>query len=132
MQLKITTDYAVRLVYYLAVKKQIITSRELSEELAIPQSMVLKIGRKLHEAEIIDISTGIQGGYVLNRKASDITLADIIKTMEATIKINRCLETDEYCSRGAVSYCTVRKAYVEIQRNLEAQLSGITIESLMK
>ena len=46
MQLKITTDYAVKLVLYLAIKKRIATSHELSEALDIPQSMVLKIGKK--------------------------------------------------------------------------------------
>lgn len=132
MQLKITTDYAVRLVLYLAMKRRIITSHEISEALCIPQSMVLKIGRRLSDAEIIDISTGVQGGFSLRKKDTEISLMDIIQTMESTIKINRCLEEDEFCSRGAVSYCTVKETYGKIQDALEKRLSEITIHDLMK
>lgn len=132
MQLKITTDYAVRLVLYLAMKRRIITSHEISEALYIPQSMVLKIGRRLSDAEIIDISTGVQGGFSLRKKDTEISLMDIIQTMESTMKINRCLEEDEFCSRGAVSYCTVKETYGKIQDALEKRLSEITIHDLMK
>lgn len=132
MQLKITTDYAVRLVLYLAMKRRIITSHEISEALCIPQSMVLKIGRRLSDAEIVDISTGVQGGFSLRKKDTEISLMDIIKTMESTMKINRCLEEDEFCSRGAVSYCTVKETYGKIQDVLEKRLSEITIHDLMK
>ncbi len=132
MQLKITTDYAVRIVLYLAMERRIITSHELSKALCIPQSMVLKIGRKLHDAELVHISTGVQGGFLLCKKATEINLMDIIMTMESTIKINRCLEEDELCNRGETSYCTVRKAYETVQEDLEKKLSEITIYDLLK
>lgn len=132
MQLKITTDYAVRLVLYLAMRRRITTSHDISEALNISQSMVLKIGRKLSDAGIVNISTGVQGGFSLQKKDTEIRLIDIIKTMESTIKINRCLEEDEFCSREAVPYCTVRQTYGKIQDDLEKRLSEITIHDLMK
>ena len=114
------------------MKRRIITSHEISEALYIPQSMVLKIGRRLSDAEIIDISTGVQGGFSLRKKDTEISLMDIIQTMESTMKINRCLEEDEFCGRGAVSYCTVKETYGKIQDVLEKRLSEITIHDLMK
>lgn len=132
MQLKITTDYAVRNTLYLAAQKRTITSHELSEVLCIPQSMVLKIGKRLHDAEIVAISTGVQGGFSLQKKSSEISLMDLVKTMEATIKINRCLEEDEFCGRGAAYDCTVRRAYRTIQEDLEKRLSEITIQNLVE
>ena len=99
---------------------------------AFPQSMVLKIGRRLSDAEILDISTGVQGGFSLKKNYTEISLMDIITTMESTIKINRCLEEDEFCSREAVPYCTVRQTYRMIQDDLEKRLSKITIHDLIK
>lgn len=132
MQLKITTDYAVKLVLYLAIKKRIATSHELSEALDIPQSMVLKIGKKLHKAGIVEISTGVYGGVSLQKKDTEITLMDIIKTMETTIKINRCLEENEFCNKGVNSYCTVREIYDKIQCELEKAFTEITIYEIVK
>ena len=60
VQLKVSTDYAIRIVLYIAIKKDIVQSKELSETLGIPQSTVFKIGKKLSDNEIISIATGIQ------------------------------------------------------------------------
>lgn len=43
MQLKITTDYAIRIVYYLACRGEVITASELAYELKIPESYIPKI-----------------------------------------------------------------------------------------
>ena len=47
MQLKITTDYAIRIVYYLACRSEVITASELAYELKIPESYIPKITKKL-------------------------------------------------------------------------------------
>ena len=53
MQLKITTDYAIRIVYYLACRGEAITASELAYELKIPESYIPKDYKKLKEANII-------------------------------------------------------------------------------
>lgn len=46
MQFKITTDYAIRTVLYLATKNEITTSGEISQVMGIPQKyFVLTFGR---------------------------------------------------------------------------------------
>ena len=49
MQLKITTDYAVRIVYYLALRKETVTAAQLSEALKIPESYIPKITKRLKD-----------------------------------------------------------------------------------
>lgn len=39
-------ENAIRIDFYLAITKEITTSKELSDKLGIPQSTVLKIGNK--------------------------------------------------------------------------------------
>ena len=74
MQLKITTDYAIRIVYYLACRGEVITASELAYELKIPESYIPKITKKLKEANIITACEGIKGGYSLVKKTEDISL----------------------------------------------------------
>ena len=78
VQLKVSTDYAIRIVLYIAIKKDIVQSKELSETLGIPQSTVFKIGKKLSDNEIISIATGIQGGFKLKKHPKDISIFSII------------------------------------------------------
>lgn len=137
IQLNITTDYAIRIVFYLASKNEVISSKELSENLIITQNMVLKIGRKLQEADVVRVVSGVQGGFYLSKKPEQIKLLDIINIMESTVKINRCLEADEFCSRKycdkyITKKCPVRKTYKVIQNTIETQLKGVTLKDLIE
>lgn len=132
MQLIITTDYAIRLVYYLSMEKEMKNTTVIANALGIPASYVQKVVKPLKEAGILEAVEGLQGGYRLAKKSDQITLFDIISATEKTMKINRCLETDAYCSRFAVPTCPVRKVYTVLQRQFEDRLSEITISELLQ
>lgn len=51
MQLNIATDYAIRIVIYMAKQRRIVSSRELSENLKISQPFIYKIMRKLNHVD---------------------------------------------------------------------------------
>lgn len=131
MQLKVSTDYAIRIVLYAAIAKKIIPSRELSDKLGIPQSTVYKLGTKLNNSGIISITTGVRGGFLLKRRPEDVSLFDIINLFEPTTKINRCLEEDRYCSRFATEDCPVRKIYIKMQQHLEEDFKNTSIKDLI-
>ena len=122
MQLNVTTDYAIRIVLYLAIKKEITTSKEIGAAMGIPKNYVLKITHKLVEAGIIER---------LAQKIDDITLLDILNIMEPTMRVNRCLEEDKFCSRYATENCPVRGFYCKLQEELEKSLKKMTIKRLL-
>lgn len=130
MQLNITTDYAIRLLLSLGkmgVKK---AGPLIAKEMMIPPKYILKISSKLRAAKLIGSDSGSQGGYYLMKPLEEITLMDVLSVMESTIKINRCLEPDTYCSRGRVKDCPVHRFYLVMQQELEEKwlsqsLSGI-------
>lgn len=131
MQLNITTDYAIRTVLYLANRSKLASSSEISSAMKIPQNYIVILTRRLREAGILRTVRGKDGGYALNRNPCDITLYEIIVIMEGTLKINRCLEPDHYCSYQATEHCPVREKYQALQHLFEDFLTGITMESLL-
>lgn len=68
MQLNVTTDYAIRIVLYLAIKKEITTSKEIGAAMGIPKNYVLKITHKLVEAGIIERLVGGRAAFRWHRK----------------------------------------------------------------
>lgn len=52
MQLNITTDYAIRIVSYLAVRGELVNSETIASVMGIPRGYVLKITKKLVRAGI--------------------------------------------------------------------------------
>ena len=67
-----------------------------------------------------------------NKTLKDITLGDVIRLMESTTKINRCLEDDAYCSRKAVDFCAVRRYYAKVQEKLETQFFSISLKEILE
>ena len=130
MQLKITTDYAIRTLLYLAQTGKVTSSAEVSEKMSIPRKYLINIAKSMRDAGLIDTHSGTYGGYTLAKPAEEITMLDVINAMEGTIRINRCLEDDEYCNRFASADCPVRGFYLGLQQDIEASLQKRTIGML--
>lgn len=131
MQLKQSTDYAIRIVMYLAEKQQIANSEEISTQMCIPQSVVATLAMPLQKAGILTTLRGVGGGFTLSRRPEDISLHEIINIAEGTTRINRCLEPDGFCSRNGAPNCPVHKFYAHIQNYLDEAFKQKTIASLL-
>ena len=68
---------------------------------------------------------------MLAKKPTEISLYEIINVLEATTKLNRCLEVGRYCSRFATENCPVRGFYCKLQEELEKSLKKMTIKRLL-
>lgn len=130
MQIKISTDYAIRVIVFLAASREPVSSTELSERMGIPKNYLPKIIKVLKRGKLLDASLGMHGGYTLAKRPEEISLFEIIESMEGTAKINRCLEDDKYCSRFATENCPVRKFYQILQSSIESKLKSITVTDL--
>lgn len=129
MQLTKTTDYAVRIVYFLSNENQIFTSEEISKSTGIPKNYLMSILRKLSSAGLVKVIRGAKGGFYLDSMVK-ISLYDVIKTMEANIYINQCLGEVENCNLLLGSVCPVRKFYLSLQEHIESELKNMTFEKL--
>lgn len=131
MQLNITTDYAIRIVLYLGQSQEKISANQISEDMCIPKGYLEKVLRKLKKASYVSADLGTKGGYYLNKGLEDITLGELIREMENTVKINRCLDADEYCSRGAETTCKIRKYYAKVQAEMEKRVFNISLKEIL-
>lgn len=113
----------------MAITNELTVAKEISDKMAIPQNYIVKIMKKLKDAGIIETYSGVKGGYKLKKSADEISLLDIIEIMEKTIKINRCLEENTYCSRSEPDKCPIYRYYELIQSELENNFKKITIKN---
>ena len=66
------------------------------------------------------------------KKTEDISLFDIISSTEVTMKLNRCLEEDGFCSRNATEHCKVHKILLDVQQTYDNLLKGIKVSEIIK
>ena len=132
MQLTSTTDYAIRIVCYLAAQSQMISTSELSQKLSVPYSYIPKITKKLKQAGIIKACEGIKGGYQIAKQPENISLRDVISCTESTMAISRCLEKEGGCSKNYIACCKVHQILLDLQNIYNNHLESVKISDIIR
>lgn len=124
------TDYAIRCVLYLAESEnKTVMINEMAEKANIPKSFLAKILQRLAKAGIVTSLRGVKGGFQLAKKASAISLLDVVEAMEGPVAMNLCAVDKKACSLS--STCCVHPVWIEIRRDVEARLRKTTFTKLL-
>ncbi len=130
MQITRETDYAIRCVHYLSMKRGTVTMvEEVSREMCIPRSFLAKILQKLSKASIVKSYRGVKGGFELARDPGKITLLDVIEAIQGPVAMNVCALDERLCDFS--STCSIHPVWVEVRREVEKMLKKKNFEKLM-
>ena len=101
------TDYAVVCLGMLARNPgHSMSATELSKETGLTLSTVKKLLKLLMiKSELIIAQRGSQGGYILNKKSSDISVVQIIEALDGPISITACVDSsDNFCEVSNICF----------------------------
>ena len=85
MQFNTSTDYAIRMILYLAKESKTVSSSKLATFIGVSSRYLLQISAKLRDAGLIEVTYGGNGGFRLIHPANKISLFDIVIIMEGSI-----------------------------------------------
>lgn len=132
MHITLESDYAIRIVLCMARKKERIDANSIALQTGVPLRFSLKILRNLVGAGIAKSFKGTQGGYELNVKPEEITLKDILETVEGEYRFSRCISSEEGdCSNPNCDSCRVQAVFSKITTTVRKMLQEVTIASLL-
>ena len=130
MKLKASIDYGVRAVIYLAAKGTTCSSREISEEMSVPRDYLIQLALRLRNAGLIKARPGKNGGYILAKDPSEITIGQILDAFDNDLQHARQpMKTGRNASAPAAA---VREMHGMISESLESFLEAITVQDLIK
>ncbi len=129
MKLTKHTDYAFRVLLYVAVKKdkELSTIKEITQAFNMSRDHVMKIVQKLSKAGFIKALRGKNGGIRLGRPANEIVVADIIILMEATLTPVNCTTPSCSIKQG----CKLADILFEAQDKYLSHLKQYTLADLV-
>lgn len=131
MHITLEADYAIRIVYILAKEGRRMDAKAISEATGVTLRFSLKILRKLVAAGIIKSFKGTQGGYEIGRPLEEISLNDVIETIEGEYNLNRCIASDYICTRIKDKPCQFQKVFREISMDVREKLSSYKFSDLL-
>ncbi len=122
-------DYGLQLMIALSqeVENRAQATAVLAERLQIPLPFLHQIGRSLIQGRLIKATPGPHGGLRLNLPANEITLLQIVETLEGPICISPCLDGDP-CLRQ--ENCMSSPVWSELQTRLVDYLSSVRLSEL--
>jgi FeS assembly SUF system regulator len=124
------TDYASVLMTYFARDTTLAhNARDLAAEARLPLPTVSKILKALSRGGLLVSHRGFNGGYTLARQPEEISLAEIIRSMEGPISITEC-GGDKVRRCPHEPLCPVRDNWQRINLIIRQALSNISLAEM--
>jgi Rrf2 family protein len=131
-------DYALMALQHIASVQfgdvtpgRVVNTKEIAEEYNIPLELLAKVLQVLSKTGLIESHNGPKGGYVLARNAREITIAQIIESIEGPLAITDCShEKDgDFCMQR--EHCNIRTPLLKIQDSIYQLLNNMTLGDMM-
>ncbi len=125
MVMTLEADYAVRIVEYLTKNPGRWDAKTVSEGMQVPMRFCLKILRGLVQAGMVCSFKGAKGGYSLARPAGEITLLQVIESVEGPYMLSRCQKEEYSCGR---EHCRLHSIYEKVSQDVRQELDSYTFD----
>lgn len=130
MKLTSKSRYAIRALMFLADQPEA-SPQPLSriKQCGLPGDYLEHLLRRLKQQGLVQSVRGNQGGYLLARPASEISLHDVISAVEGPGMLSMCAKTAPDC--GDADHCGLNLTWARVSRGIEALMSSYSLEDLM-
>jgi len=125
------TDYALRSLIYLAEHSgDRINAAEIAAEMEVPLPILHQVLAELQRAGLVTSLSGPRGGYQIARDPQQLTLLEILETMEGQVTQGECALRGGPCHWDEV--CALHPAWSEAREGFAAALAGHTLAEVVE
>jgi Rrf2 family protein len=123
-------DYAIRTVLYLAKNSEgLVSVDKIAQAMHIPRTFLAKLLQRLVKNRILLSSRGVNGGFQLAVKPSELTLLAILEAIQGPSGINICAVDSDKCSLSGD--CFIHPIWVDIRKQIDKRLARETIAKIL-
>ena len=139
MRLSKRGEYGLRALIALANGQEnsptgMIQIREISEREQIPSKFLEQILLALKNAGLVHSKMGVGGGYYLARPPKEITLGQIVRTLDGPLAPIKCVSQMAYepCGCPDEETCGLRMVMGDVRNAIANILDNTTLASVLK
>ncbi len=127
------SEYALLSLIALARAQKPLDVDTLSRELDISKSFLAKILQSLARKGILKSFKGVNGGFELARKTSEITMLDVMEAAEGKMPaVFNCAPSKESCPSNQAMTCGLWPFLNRLQGKVDAFLGILTLEAILE
>ena len=124
--------YALRVMIDLAESglEEYVPLKEIADREEISRKYLENIMTVLSKAGLVDAIHGKGGGYRLNRRPEEYTLAEILNLTEGTLAPVSCMENGQ-CSCDRTQDCRTKPIWTELDNLIQNYLESVTLAAFL-
>jgi len=109
----------------------IASAREIAEKYNIPAEILAKIMQKMAKQGLVMSSQGARGGYTLAKPPDEISVGEILQSIEGPIGIVDCAaDPGCECAQLQTGVCNIKDPFSKIQSKFIGFLNEISLADL--
>ena len=130
LRLSKKADYALMAVRHLALQDGLTSTsaREIAEQYDIPIELMAKVLQRLVRAGVLISTQGTRGGYALGRRASLISVADVIQAIDGPFTVTACSTDKHDCEQ--YGKCSIRDPLWQIRERIAETLGTVSMAEM--
>lgn len=131
MRISTRGQYSLEALLYMALLPEgtLASTRSISENTGLSDGYLEQLFIPLKKAGIIQAVRGAQGGYLPTRGIEDITVGDVLRAVEGSLKPVACLSSG---TCPAEHTCLIRHTWAQLYLEINACIDSITLADLVK
>ena len=132
MKLSTRGRYGLKAMYQLALEfsDEPISLKYIAEKQGLSENYLEQLFSNLKRDGLIQSVRGAQGGYILSRLPSDITVGEVLRSLEGTLAPADCVMHDFDCSKE--ENCVTKLVLVKIKNSIDSVVDSITLRDMVE
>lgn len=123
-------DYGVVIMTFLAGhRREIHTAQRVAEATGLPQAAAGKLLKSFARAGLLQSQRGSHGGYRLDRRAEDISIAEVVEAVEGPIALTLCVDR-KTGSCDVEALCPMRGGWNRLNRALVEAFESVSLAAM--
>lgn len=133
--MKISTKgrYGLRAAIDLAINasEQAVSISEIALRQQLSESYLEQLMAKMRKADIVKSVRGAQGGYVLAHPAKEISVGDVLRSLEGDLRPVDCSALSNNGGCSGADLCITKYVWSRIDESINDTVNSITLQDLL-
>ncbi len=127
------SEYAILSLIVLSKATSAVDSETLSKKLSIPKSFLAKILQALAKKGILKSYKGVNGGFMLNKDAKDISMLEIMSAVEGKAPtVFDCSPSIQDCPSDKAQLCSIWPFLNKLQGKIDTFLADLSLDDILE
>jgi len=132
MKLSTKGRYGIHAMYDLALhgRDEPQPLKAIAERQGVPEAYLEQLIAMLRKDGLVQSVRGAQGGYLLSRPPSEITVGQVLRSLEGGLALVDCVLEEDACDRACS--CPSRVIWQRLHEGVNQIVDGITLMDMIE